>query len=810
MIKKTIIVLLSSFVLLAAAVSVSANSPFDIEFPIAELGGCADKGACAGYCDDAANGVSCAEFAALHGLGDRRSVEAAKTIQEGGPGGCASEESCRAYCEDLAHETECIDFAVSKGFMTRAEADRALKPGPGGCRGRACQAYCEDPAHEEECFEFGVENGFIPKEEAQRIREFKKKFGEKREGPGGCRGEEQCRAYCNEPSHIDACLAFAEDHGFVDREQARIIKKTHGTGPGGCKGADACREYCDNPGNQSACIDFAAENGFMTQEEANRVRKIAGKTGPGGCQGEQCRDFCNQPGNEDACLEFAEREGLIPKEELERARKFSTASRDGGPGGCRGIQCRDYCEDPAHREECFGFAKKNGLISEEEQKQFEAGSKIQEVVKSSGGPGGCKSDDECRTYCADPSHVEECIAFGATHSGVPPEQVRAMLKQFTERRFEARGGAGEFGPQGFEDFQRFEQDSNRRFDEFRMLEEQFRGQEFPGFGGPGGPGPDGFPGGEFPGGPGAFPGGPGGNSGGHSFAGPGGCTSPAECIKYCTENKDACFGGGPQDNGGSAGRSDDRGGRPGFGGERGGASFGPPPQLRGGLIRQFEQGELPEGFRELPSEERQRFFHDRFPEFNPPSPGQFPGRPPQEFPGAPSEFPGGGEFPSRAPEGFPDRPEEFPGGREGFRPPEGFGPERIQQLQQLQQQIQEGGSIPDLQQRLQQLQQFPTPTSGGVSPDSGGAFHPPEGSFIQPSTSGTFQQPPEGSFTQPPPSGSFSAPQPTGSFESAPPPSGSFSAPPPSGGSQPPPPPPPSGFRALLNGLGGILNALIR
>lgn len=807
--KKTTIVLLSFFALLVVAAGVSASSPFDIEFPIAPLGNCADKAACAVYCDDAANGVACAEFAALHGLGDKRSVEAAKTIQQGGPGGCASEQACHAYCDDSAHETECVEFAVSKGFMTSAEADRALKPGPGGCRGRACQQYCEDPAHQEECFEFGVANGFISKEEAQRIREFKKKFGADQSGPGGCRGEEQCRVYCNDPIHIDACLAFAEDHGFVDKDQARVLKKTHGTGPGGCKGTDACRAYCENPGNQSACIDFAAENGLMSQEEANRARKIVGKTGPGGCTGAQCRDFCNQPGNEEACLAFAEQEDLIPKEELARARKFMAASRDGGPGGCRGVQCRDFCQDSSHHTECFDFAKKQGIITKEEEEQFEAGSKIQEVVKQSGGPGGCKNDDECRTYCTDPSHVEECIAFGATHGGVPPEQVREMLKQFTERRFEARGGHDDFGPQGFDDFEKFQQDAGRRFEEFRALEEQFRGQEFPGFGPSGqGSSPGGFPGGPpgaFPGGPGGFPGGQGGHSGGPSFAGPGGCTSPSECIKYCTEHRDECFGGPPHDDsdgaGGDARTSGFVGGEEGFGGEHGGMPFGPPPQLRGGLIRQFDRGELPEGFHQLPQEERQRFFHDKFPEFNPPSPGQspehgeFPGGPPQGFPGALGEFPGRGEFPSNAPEGFPGRPGEFPGGLEGFHPPEGFGQERFQQ--------------------------FPAPTSGGVSPESGGAFHPPEGSFTPPSVdafhppegsftqpppSGTFQQPPQGSFTQPSPSGSFTSPPPSDSF-SAPPPTGSFSPPPPSGDMHQSPPPPSSAapfikfFGSLLGGF---------
>ena len=806
----------------AGAGGARAASVFDIEFPIADLGGCADKAACKVYCDDASHGEACLAFAKKYGLVDQKTAAKAEAVeQKGGPGGCKGANECRAYCDDPGHETECIEHAVANGFMTRAEADRALKPGPGGCRGRACEQYCRDPSHETECFEFAAANGLIPKAELQRIREFKEKFKKRETGPGGCQGEQACRQYCEDPGHITECVSFAEENGFVNKEQAQIIKKTAGKGPGGCKGTNECRAYCEDPAHQRECIDFGEQNGFMTREEAARARKVTGKQGPGGCQGIQCRDFCNQPGNEQACLEFAEREDILPKEELARAKKFMAASRDGGPGGCRGVQCRDYCADPAHQEECFGFAKKQGLITKEEEKQFEAGSKLQEIVKTSGGPGGCKNDNECRAYCTDPSHAEECVAFGATHGGVPPEAARAMLKQFTERRFEAHGGVGEFGPQGFADFERFQGDTTRRFEEFRILEEQFRGQGFPG-GPPGGfPGagefqgaPGEFPGG-FPGGPGGFPGGfPGGPDGGAGgvFLGPGGCTSPAECIKYCTENRDACFGGPPPGSGsgrGAAGGFSD--GERGFGGGFGEQGM---PQLRGNLIHQFESDDLPEGFRQLPPEDREQFFHGQFPQFGPPRPGgspsdggfpgvpgefpgrpgEFPGRPPEGFPGVPGEFPGrSGEFPSQAPAGFPGG-QGLSGQGEPARSPEGFSGERIQQLQQLQQQIQQGGSNPELQQQLQQLQQSSAPSSGSIAPPTGtplppAGFHPPEGSFTQPSS---------GSI--PPPSGSFSAP---------PPPSGSFSAPPPPSGSQPPPPPP-SGQSGLLRFFGTILGPFLR
>lgn len=505
-------------VALIFALSAAASSPFDISFPVPELGDCLDK------------------------------------------------DSCKAYCDDSAHSAECFEFAQKHGLVNKGGSDGA------------------------KILKGGVE------------------------GPGGCKEENECREYCNDPAHIDECLAFAEKHGFVKKEDAARIKKAGFTnGPGGCKGQE-CRAYCEDLAHHAECIEFAEKNGLMSREEAERAKKFAGKTGPGGCKGEECKEFCDNPLNAEACLEFAAKEGLMPPQEIERARKFMRASQEGGPGGCKGQECRAYCEDPAHHDECFDFAKKQGLIGPGEEKKFEAGKKIRQKMQETGGPGGCKTEDECHAYCSDPSHAEECVAFGAAHGGLPEEEVRRMLKEFQENSFE--------GHEGFrspEEFRRFEEEGQKRFQEFRALEEQFRGGPQSG-GFPGGPGFSDFGHGQGQGG------GFGNQQKSGGFSGPGGCTSPAECIKYCAEHKEECFQSGPSE--GTSSR------------ERG------TPQLRGNLIMQFDDKDLPEQF--------------------PGRPGQFDGSRP--FPGEQ------GQFPSRSPEGF--HPEEFQKQfPEGFRPPEGsFAP----------------------------------------------------------------------------------------------------------------------------------------
>lgn len=494
-----------------------ASSPFDIEFPIPELANCADKEQCKVYCDDLSHKTECLAFAKQHGLIAQDDREKAERLPEAGPGGCESESACRQYCESPDHLEECVQFATLHGFMQQEEAEKILeqsrREGPGGCKGDECRTYCDDQAHATECLEYARKEGLIPEKQyeiAKRVVEGG--------GPGGCRSENECRAYCQDPAHLEACLEFAESQGFVGKEEAARIKKLGITeGPGGCK-FEECRVYCDDPAHRKECIDFGERAGLMTSGDATRARKIIDAVGPGGCRGEECREYCNAPGREEECLDFAIKQELMPPEEADRARKFLRVSQEGGPGGCRGIECRDYCADPMHQEVCLSFAKDKELIPPDQLVQFEAGMKIQKKMQESGGPGGCRNDEECRRYCLDPSHVEECVAFGAAHGGLSDEEIRRMLKEFTEGRFEAQG---DFGPP--DDFQNFEEDVFKRFEEFRQLEGHFRG----GF-------PEGFapPSGFVP---------PGGILQGSNFSGPGGCATPDECIKYCVEHKEECF-----------------------------------------------------------------------------------------------------------------------------------------------------------------------------------------------------------------------------------------------------------------------------
>ncbi len=522
--------------------------------------------------------------------------------------GCADRLACKAYCNELSHQAACAAFAKKYGLIAQAEAKRAEKlpeVGPGGCRGHdECRQYCDDAAHQDECLEFGRRHGLISEAEARAAREVRQQ-----KGPGGCENKEACEAYCADQARLEECVSFGEKHGFISREEAaRIRKFGGGAGPGGCRGQDACRAYCEEESHQAPCIDFAEERGFMSRAEAARARKFLTRTGPGGCRGEQCRAYCENQDHTEECLEFAEREELIPKHEVARARKFLEASKQGGPGGCRARACEAYCRDESHREECFAFAKKHGLINPDEEKDFEVGRKLERKVKEAGGPGGCRGEGECRVYCSSPDHVEECIAFASAHGGVSPADARKMLENFARERMEVHSAT-----ESLDEMRKRDWDARFRRENMRQ-----RGME--GF-----PGADGFqnfrrPGGDLRG--------PGGFEDSRMMRGPGGCSSPQECIEYCKNHLDECqnYQARP---GNGLGRPD----APPFGGQFEG--LGPRPGTNGifqPLQRPSSPAEglphPPEGnFPLEPSDENQMHFEGR--QFEPSMP---PSEPPLQLP----------------------------------------------------------------------------------------------------------------------------------------------------------------------------------
>ena len=103
--QKTIIVV-SCAIVFGAALYVYAANPFDIQFPISELGNCGSLEECKVYCDEFSHANECNVFAVKYGLSSEKSAEKVKNISKTGPGGCTSESECKAYCDDISNADE--------------------------------------------------------------------------------------------------------------------------------------------------------------------------------------------------------------------------------------------------------------------------------------------------------------------------------------------------------------------------------------------------------------------------------------------------------------------------------------------------------------------------------------------------------------------------------------------------------------------------------------------------------------------------------------------------------------------------------
>ncbi len=306
----------------------------DIQYPVPELGNCKDQSECKAYCDKQENMEVCLDFAEKNNLMSEEEIQIAKNfIAAGnkGPGGCTGKDACEQYCNEINNIDECISFAEKNNLLPPAELEEAkkvqaaiakgVKPPPCGNK-NACDAYCEEPEHMEECITFGAEAGFIQGkelEDAQKMLQAIKK-GVK---PPPCKGKEACDEYCSNPDNMELCMNFAMEAGFMSEQEKansqkmlQAIKK--GVKPPNCKGREECDVYCFQEDHFEECTNFAEAAGFMTAEEAAMARKTGGK-GPGGCKSkEECEAFCNNLDNQETCFNFAKDNGMIPEEDLKR------------------------------------------------------------------------------------------------------------------------------------------------------------------------------------------------------------------------------------------------------------------------------------------------------------------------------------------------------------------------------------------------------------------------------------------------------------------------------------------------------------
>ena len=273
-----------------------AKSIFDITFPVAELGGCADKTACKAYCEVAENQSACESFAVQYGIGNvaekkqERQSRIETIAKDGGPGHCAlnatnPETSCRAYCSVKDHMNECVLYGKEHGLMKGKDLDdaekvvKALQSGvelPAGCTDeKSCKQTCEEPKNVDiarACFAFAEKAGILP--EGVNRDHAEKVFKLIEDGKAPFKSPKELKDQCENPSSdeiMQKCVAFATDNGLISAEDADIVKKTGGKGPGDCRGKEQCDLYCSE--HQDECMKFAEEHNLIKPEEKARMKE---------------------------------------------------------------------------------------------------------------------------------------------------------------------------------------------------------------------------------------------------------------------------------------------------------------------------------------------------------------------------------------------------------------------------------------------------------------------------------------------------------------------------------------------------------
>jgi intracellular sulfur oxidation DsrE/DsrF family protein len=191
---------------------------------------------------------------------------------------------------------------------------------------------------------------------------------------------------------------------------------------GSCKDKADCKIYCDDQKNIKVCLAFAKKNNLMSQQEVSMAEKFiaASMKGPGGCKADsECKTYCDNADHLEECIAFAEKNDLLPAQELAEAKQAQAAIKNGAkPPACVGKKnCDAYCNS-THAEECVAFAEAIGSLKGQE---LENAKKMAAALKKGVKPLPCENKESCDKYCSNPDNMEVCVNF-ASEAGLMNEQ----------------------------------------------------------------------------------------------------------------------------------------------------------------------------------------------------------------------------------------------------------------------------------------------------------------------------------------------------------------------------------------------------
>lgn len=196
---------------------------------------------------------------------------------------------------------------------------------------------------------------------------------------GNCTSLADCKAYCDDPTHTTACIAYAKEKGFyqptsLDTNAAATLADAKATL--GCDSVDSCRAVCQKSENAAVCSAFAQKHNLRGGQQTTSNTTLAKAEAAFGCNSlTSCQAFCDQDSNKATCANFAKTNGI------------NGGNETMGPGGCTSSStCKTYCSDPNNFQTCKDFVDEH------------AGSSSAKPPFT--GPGGCTSEESCQSFCS--------------------------------------------------------------------------------------------------------------------------------------------------------------------------------------------------------------------------------------------------------------------------------------------------------------------------------------------------------------------------------------------------------------------------
>ncbi|KKQ09444.1 MAG: hypothetical protein US19_C0014G0016 [Candidatus Daviesbacteria bacterium GW2011_GWB1_36_5] len=206
---------------------------------------------------------------------------------------------------------------------------------------------------------------------------------------GGCNNLEECTDYCEDPVNYNSCSNFAKKNGFYRDDITAYASDEDWEGTQnelGCNSKDSCSDFCSKSENYDACESYAKRHeipgGYIQQPDKPEYLEVA-KNVLGCDSTDSCANACDDPANADKCTDFANQVGLLGGTTTE------------GPGGCQTPgTCGAYCADPNNYIQCSNFVPEGTTFS---------------------GPGGCDSQESCRSYCE--QNPDSCRSYSPGSNG---------------------------------------------------------------------------------------------------------------------------------------------------------------------------------------------------------------------------------------------------------------------------------------------------------------------------------------------------------------------------------------------------------